>query len=94
MPWHPRSNTNPPPDARRALPPHAGPLAIGISLVSAGLAAANLLLDFDFVQEAARSRQVPRALEWYFSQSMLFTLVWFYTSVLRLLLLLSGGRDD
>jgi hypothetical protein len=27
-------------------------------------------------------------------QSTLFTLVWFYTSLLRLMMLLSGGRDD
>lgn len=75
-------------------PDSPGPLAIGISLVSAGLAAANLLLDFDFIRQATRSREVPRALEWYFAQSTLFTLVWFYTSVLRLLLLLSGARDE
>lgn len=72
----------------------SGPMAIGISLVSAGLAAANLLLDFEFTRRAAASRQCSKALEWYFAQSTLFTLVWCYTSILRLLMLLSGMRDD
>ncbi|KIY96816.1 hypothetical protein MNEG_11146 [Monoraphidium neglectum] len=72
----------------------SGPLAIGVSLVSAGLAAANLLLDFDYVKQAAASRAVSEKLEWYMAQSTLFTLVWFYTSLLRLMMLLSGGRDD
>ncbi|KAI8471765.1 MAG: hypothetical protein J3K34DRAFT_458155 [Monoraphidium minutum] len=72
----------------------SGPLAIGISLVSAGLAAANLLLDFDYVRQAAATRRVSRALEWYFAGNILFTLVWFYTSLLRTMLLLTGGSSD
>lgn len=65
-----------------------------IGLVSAGLAAANLLMDFDFARQAARSRGVPQQLEWYFAQSTLFSLVWMYTSVLRVLMLLGGVRDE
>lgn len=72
----------------------SGPVAVGVGLVSAGLAAANLLLDFDFARQAARSKSVPKKLEWYFAQSTLFTLVWMYMSALRLLMLLSGARDE
>lgn len=72
----------------------SGPVAAGIALVSAGLAASNLLLDFDFARQAARSKSVDRRLEWYFAQSTLFTLVWMYTSVLRLMMLLGGVRDE
>lgn len=35
------------------LSPNSGPLAIGISLVAAGLAAANLLLDLDWLEKAS-----------------------------------------
>ncbi|GBF97571.1 hypothetical protein Rsub_10172 [Raphidocelis subcapitata] len=74
----------------------AGPIAMVVSLVSAGLAAANLLLDFDFARQAAYSKSVPRKLEWYFAQSTLFTLVWMFTSILSLLMQLAGigGSSD
>lgn len=78
------------------LPPlmASGPVAVVVGLVSAGLAAANLLLDFDFARSAARAG-VPARLEWYFAQSTLFTIVWMYMSVLRLLMVLGGvARDD
>jgi uncharacterized YccA/Bax inhibitor family protein len=72
---------------------HAGPIAIGISLVGAGLAAANLLLDFQWIEDAADAR-APAALEWYGAQSLLLTLVWLYSEVLRLLWMLAGNRGD
>lgn len=34
----------------------SGPLGIGLGLVAASLAAANLLLDFDMIRSAARAR--------------------------------------
>lgn len=71
----------------------AGPLAIGISLVAAGLAAANLLIDMNWILRASYSR-MPRWMEWYSAQSLMVTLVWFYTEVLRLLWMLAGGRRD
>lgn len=39
-----------------------------MSLVSAGLAASNLLLDFSFAEQAAFSKSVPKKMEWYFAQ--------------------------
>lgn len=70
-----------------------GPLGIGISLVAAGLAAANLLLDMDWIEKASYQR-LPKWMEWYGAQSLMLTLVWMYTEILRLLWMLAGNRDD
>lgn len=69
-----------------------GPLGIGIGLVSAGLAASNLLMDFDMIRQVARQR-MPKWFEYYSAFSLLVTLVWMWTSMLRLLSMM-GGRDD
>lgn len=66
---------------------------IGISLVACGLAAANLLLDFDMIRQTARQR-MPKWFEWYSGFSLMVTLVWFYTEALRLLSMFAGRRDD
>ena len=60
------------------------PLSIGISLVIVGVAAFNLILDFDMIENAARS-QMPRYMEWYGAFALLVTLVWLYLEILRLL---------
>jgi uncharacterized YccA/Bax inhibitor family protein len=70
-----------------------GPIGIGVGLVSAGLASANLLVDFDMIRSVQRQR-VPQWFEWYASFSLMVTLVWMFTSILRLLGLMSGSRDD
>jgi uncharacterized YccA/Bax inhibitor family protein len=61
-----------------------GGVGIAISLVIVGIAAFNLLLDFDFVERAAEAR-APRQLEWYAAFGLLVTLVWLYLELLRLL---------
>ncbi|KXZ46709.1 hypothetical protein GPECTOR_41g673 [Gonium pectorale] len=71
----------------------AGPVGIGLGLLAAGLAAANLLLDFDMIRSAARAR-MPKWFEWYSGFSLMMTLVWMYTEVLRLLMMFARGRDD
>ncbi|KAG2484735.1 hypothetical protein HYH03_016482 [Edaphochlamys debaryana] len=71
----------------------AGPIGIGVGLVAAGLAAANLLLDFDMIRSAARQR-LPKWFEWYGAFSLMLTLVWMYTTIVRLLTMFAGGRDD
>lgn len=68
----------------------SGPLGIGISLLIVGIAAANLLLDFDFIERAAESGADPR-LEWYGAFGLVVTLVWLYLEILRLL---SRLRND
>lgn len=64
------------------------PMAIGINLVVVGIAAFNLLLDFDFIDRAAASR-APKAMEWYGAFGLMVTLVWLYIELLKLLSRLS-----
>jgi uncharacterized YccA/Bax inhibitor family protein len=60
------------------------PLGIGFSVVVVVLAALNLLLDFDAIEKGAEKR-VPKFMEWYSAGGLLFTLVWLYLEILRLL---------
>lgn len=59
-------------------------MAIGINLVIVGVAAFNLLLDFDFIDRAAASR-APKAMEWYGAFGLMVTLIWLYIELLKLL---------
>lgn len=63
----------------------AGPIGIGFSLLVVGIAAFNLLLDFDFIERAAASRQAPKYMEWFAAFGLMVTLVWLYLEILRLL---------
>jgi uncharacterized YccA/Bax inhibitor family protein len=65
---------------------------IGFSLFVVGLAAFNLLLDFDFIEDAAR-RQAPKHMEWYGAFGLILTLVWLYLELLRLLQKVAANRD-
>ncbi len=58
--------------------------SIGFSIVVVCLAALNLVLDFDFIEQGARYN-LPRYMEWYAGFSLLVTLVWLYIEILRLL---------
>jgi len=62
----------------------ATPLGIGITVVIIGVAALNLLLDFDNFEKGEAS-QLAKHYEWYFGMGLLFTLVWLYVEFLRLL---------
>lgn len=62
----------------------AGPIGIGITVVIIGVAALNLLLDFDNFEKGEKGN-APKYMEWYFSMGLLFTLVWLYIEFLRLL---------
>lgn len=61
-----------------------GPLSIGITLVIIGVASLNLLLDFDNFEKGEEMR-APEYMEWYSAMGLLFTLVWLYLEILRLL---------
>jgi len=61
-----------------------GPLGIGISLLVSGIAAFNLLLDFDFIDRLVASG-APKRMEWYAATGVVITLVWLYLEMLRLL---------
>lgn len=59
-------------------------ISIIISLVVVGIAALNLVLDFDLIEHGAKSGQ-PKYMEWYAGFTLLVTLVWLYFEILRLL---------
>jgi uncharacterized YccA/Bax inhibitor family protein len=69
----------------------SGPLGILFSLFVVGLAAANLVLDFDFIERGSEA-SVPKYMEWLGAFGLLVTLVWLYLEILRLLAKLQG-RD-
>lgn len=62
----------------------SGMVGIGITVVIIGIAALNLLLDFDNFEKGEQS-QAPKFMEWYYAMGLLFTLVWLYVEFLRLL---------
>lgn len=69
---------------------HTGGIwSIGISLVVIGVAAMNLLLDFDLIDRGVEVG-APKYMEWYAGFGLLVTLVWLYMEFLRLLSLLSS----
>jgi len=59
-------------------------LGIGLSVLIAAVAAANLGLDFDFIERGAK-QGLPKNMEWYAAFGLLVTLVWLYLELLRLL---------
>ncbi|CAM3956808.1 Bax inhibitor-1/YccA family protein [Saccharibacillus endophyticus] len=62
----------------------SGLIGIGISLFVVVIAALNLLLDFDFIEQGA-SYGAPKQTEWYGAFGLMVTLVWLYLEVLKLL---------
>jgi uncharacterized YccA/Bax inhibitor family protein len=56
-----------------------------------GLAAMNLVLDFDFIENGVRA-QAPKYMEWYGAFGLLVTLIWLYLEILRLLAKLQDRR--
>ena len=61
-----------------------GLFGIGFSLFVVGIAALNLVLDFDFIEEGSEAG-LPKYMEWYGAFSLMVTLVWLYLEILRLL---------
>lgn len=62
----------------------AGPIGIGISLVIVTVAALNLVLDFDLIEQGA-AQGAPKHMEWYGAFALMVTLIWLYLEILRLL---------
>lgn len=61
-----------------------GWMGILFSLIVVGVAAFNLVLDFDFI-ESGVSTGAPHFMEWYAAFGLMVTLVWLYIEILRLL---------
>ncbi len=60
-----------------------GAFGIVLSLVIIGVAAFNLLLDFDFIEKGSKAG-LPAYMEWYGAFGLMVTLVWIYIEMLRL----------
>ncbi len=69
----------------------SGPIGIGFSLFVIVLASLNLVLSFQFIEQAAADGQ-PKYMEWYGAFGLLATLIWLYLEILQLLAKLKG-RD-
>jgi len=62
----------------------SGVVGIGFSLFVVAIAALNLVLDFDFIEQGVTAG-APKFLEWYGAFGIMVTLVWLYIEMLRLL---------
>ena len=72
-------------------PQNASLMSIGFSFFVVVIAALNLVLDFDFIEEASEMG-LPKYMEWYGAFGLLVTLVWLYLEILRLLAKLQSRR--
>src|ERR1035437_8388207 len=61
-----------------------GAIGIGFSLFVVAIAALNLILDFDFIEQGV-AVGAPKYMEWYGAFGIMVTLVWLYLEILRLL---------
>jgi uncharacterized YccA/Bax inhibitor family protein len=66
----------------------SGVVGIGATLVVLAVAVLNLILDFDFIEQAV-AQGAPRSMEWFAAFSLTVTLIWIYIQFLDLL----GGED-
>lgn len=62
----------------------SGIIGIEFSLFVVAIAALNLVLDFDFIENGA-ARGIPQYMEWYAAFGLIVTLIWLYIEILRLL---------
>ena len=69
----------------------SGTFGILFSVFVVVIAALNLVLDFDFIEQGAE-RRAPKHMEWYGAFGLLVTLVWLYLEILRLLAKLQSRR--
>ena len=70
----------------------SSPLSIGISLFVVAIAALNLIMDFDMIEQGAE-RGAPKFMEWYGAFGLLVTIVWLYIEILKLLSKLANNRS-
>ncbi len=70
-----------------------GVLGILFSLAVVVIAALNLILDFDFIEQGA-AEGLPKYMEWYGSFALMVTLIWLYLEILRLLAKILGSSRE
>lgn len=66
------------------------PLGIAICVIVIAIAALNLILDFNFIEQF--DGRVPAYYEWYAGFSLMVTIVWLYIEILRLLAMLQSRK--
>jgi uncharacterized YccA/Bax inhibitor family protein len=66
-------------------------MGIVFSLVVVALAAMNLILDFDMIEQGANAG-APKYMEWYCAFGLMVTMVWLYLEILRLLAKMSDRK--
>ena len=64
---------------------NSGLIGIGFSVFTTIIASLNLLVDFDFIDQASANGSFPNYMEWYGAFGLMVTLVWVYIEILRLL---------
>ncbi|MPQ45170.1 Bax inhibitor-1/YccA family protein [Clostridium tarantellae] len=62
----------------------SGLIGIIFSILVVGIATLNLILDYDFILKATKLG-APKYMEWYSAFSLMVTLIWLYTEILKLL---------
>lgn len=74
-------------------PVHQGSslMSIGISVFVIVIAALNLFIDFDQIEQGVQ-RKLPKYMEWFGAMGLMITLVWLYIEFLRLLSKLSDRK--
>ena len=73
-------------------PMNSSLMSIGFSLFVVIIASLNLVLDFDFIEEASENG-APKYMEWYGVFGLLVTLIWLYLEILRLLAKLNSRKN-
>ena len=73
-------------------PQNSSLISIGFSIFVVIIASLNLVLDFDFIEEASEAG-APKYMEWYSAFGLLVTLIWLYLEILRLLAKLQSRRN-
>ena len=63
----------------------SSPIGIGISVFICIIAALNLVLDFDFIENGA-DNGAPKYMEWLGAFGLMVTLIWLYIEILHLLM--------
>lgn len=59
-------------------------LSIAINAIIIVIAALNLILDFDFIEQGS-SMNMPKYMEWYAAFGLILTIIWLYLEILRIL---------
>ena len=62
-----------------------GTIGIVFSLFVVAIAALNLVLDFDIIEQA-HEQGAPKYIEWFGAMALVATLIWLYVEILRLLM--------